>query len=167
MLIGILSDTHDNLINLNKSIAVMKEKAVGAIVFCGDFCSPFAARALAESAIDVHAIFGNNDGDRFSIQKVVSTFSNFHLYGEYIGDLDSKLEIDGIKIAATHYPYYAKTMAKTGWYDCVFYGHNHVANKQKFGNCLLLNPGEVAGVLQPASFALYNTSEKSSDFIWL
>lgn len=167
MLIGILSDTHDNLTNLHKTIAIMKEKAVTTMVFCGDFCSPFSARVLAESGIEIHAIFGNNDGDRFLIQKVTASHSNFHLYGEYIGDLDSKLEIDGIKIAATHYPYYAKTMAKTGWYDCVFYGHNHVAYKQKFGNCLLLNPGEVAGVLNPASFALFNTTEKSSELVWL
>lgn len=165
MIIGILSDIHDNLGNLNKSLELMQEKQVGQIIFCGDFCSPFAAKRLAETGLPVHAVFGNNDGDRFHISKATAAFPQFRIYGEYIGDVDSQLELDGVKIGVTHYPYYAKPMIKTGWYDCVFYGHNHKADKQMFASNLLLNPGEIAGVFGAPSFAIIDTTLRSSEII--
>ncbi|MBS3913905.1 MAG: metallophosphoesterase [Bacteroidetes bacterium] len=166
MVFGVLSDIHDNLANLATAIDKMKSHGVSEVIFCGDFCAPFAAKQLAESGFTVHAVFGNNDGDRFHIQKVTNGFANFHLYGEYIGDTENLLSIDGIRIGVTHYPFYAKSLAKTGWYDCVFYGHNHKADKQKFGNCLLMNPGEIAGVFGAPSYAIFNTELKSSEIVY-
>lgn len=162
MIFGVLSDIHDNLTRLETALKRFSDAKAEALVFCGDFCSPFAAKVLAESGLSVHAVFGNNDGDRFHIQKVCSGYSNMRFYGEYIGDLDSQLELGGLKIGVSHYPFYAKTMIKTGWYDCVFYGHSHKAEKQKFGNALLLNPGEVAGVFGQSSIGIIDTSERSS-----
>lgn len=166
MIIGILSDIHDNLTNLDKALQLLKERNASELIFCGDFCAPFAARKLAESGLPVHAVFGNNDGDRFMIQKVTAPHPDFKLYGEYIGDTDSQLILDGVRIGVTHYPYYAKPMVKTGWYDCVFYGHNHKADKQLFASNLMLNPGEIAGVFGPPSFAVIDTTLKSSEIVY-
>jgi putative phosphoesterase len=166
MVFGILSDVHDRLDNLEAALNLLKSKGVSELVFCGDFSAPFAARKLAESNLPVHAVLGNNDGDRFLILEKTKEFSNFRIYGEYIGDTENQLLIDGTRIAVTHFPFYAKPLAKTGWYDCVFYGHNHKADKQKFGNCLLLNPGEVAGIFGPPSVAIYDTTLKSSELLY-
>lgn len=165
MIIGVLSDIHDNLENLNKALEFLNQKSVDALIFCGDFCSPFAARILAESGKEVHAVFGNNDGDKFNIVNAVKSHPKFHLHGEYIGDENNPLKLDGVRIGVTHYPFYAKPMAKTGWYDAVFYGHSHKSDKQKFGNCLMLNPGEIAGVFGPPSLALLDTSLRSSEIL--
>jgi uncharacterized protein len=165
MIIGVLSDIHDNLKNLEIALQLLKEKQAETLIFCGDFCSPFAAKMLANSQLPVHAVFGNNDGDRFHIQKVTAEFNHFKIYGEYIGDSDSQLVLDNMKFGVTHYPFYAKTMVKTGWYDMVCYGHNHQADKQLFAGNLMLNPGEIAGVFGPPSFAVVNTAERSSDII--
>jgi putative phosphoesterase len=166
MIFGVFSDVHDAMGNLEKAIdRFLKEKAE-ALVFCGDFCSPFSAAFIAGCGIPVHAVFGNNDGDRFNLlQKAIN--SDLKIYGEYIGDLDSQLVLDNLKIGVTHYPYYAKPMIKTGWYDCVFYGHSHKPEKQKFGNNLMLNPGEVAGLFGKPSVALVDTELKSSEIIYL
>jgi hypothetical protein len=80
-------------------------------------------------------------------------FPQIKIYGEFIGDLDTQLVLDGIKIGVTHYPFYAHTMIKTGWFDCVFFGHTHKYHKQKFGSGLFMNPGEIAGLFGEASFA--------------
>jgi hypothetical protein len=166
MIIGVFSDVHDAIGNLEKAINRFQKENAEALVFCGDFCSPFAAAFISQCGIPVHAVFGNNDGDRFQILN--KTYgSTLKIYGEYIGDLDSQLVLDGLKIGVTHYPYYAKPMIKTGWYDCVFYGHSHKAEKQKFGNNLMLNPGEVAGVFGAPSIALLDTALKSSEIIGL
>lgn len=166
MIFGVLSDIHDNLNNLEKALELLKSRGVTELIFCGDFCAPFAAQKLAEFGLPVHAVLGNNDGDRYLIMKKTQGFPNFKIYGEFIGDTDCLLNIDNTRIAVTHYPFYAKPLAKTGWYDCVFYGHNHVADKQKFGNCLLLNPGEIAGIFHPPSFAVYDTVLKSSELVF-
>ena len=166
MLIGILSDIHDNLEALRQALDEFRKRKVETVVFCGDLCAPFSAKMLAACGLPVHAVFGNNDGDRYLITKNTAEFPDFKLYGEFIGDEDCLLVLDGCRIGVTHYPFYAKTMAKTGWYDCVFYGHNHKADKQKFGNCLMLNPGDVAGISGKRSVAVYDTQLKSSEIIF-
>jgi putative phosphoesterase len=167
MIFGVLSDVHDNLPLLEMALQRFSDEKAEALIFCGDFCSPFAAKMLAASGLPVHAVFGNNDGDRFHIQQVCEGYTNMRIYGEYIGDTDSQLMLGGLKIGVSHYPFYAKTMIKTGWYDCVFYGHSHQAEKQKFGNALLLNPGEVAGVFGKPSIGIIDAKSRSSAIITL
>ncbi|MBL7813144.1 MAG: metallophosphoesterase [Bacteroidetes bacterium] len=166
MIFGVLSDIHDNLTNLDRALQLLKAKGAEALIFCGDFCAPFAAVKLAESGLPVHAVFGNNDGDRFAIRNLTSGFQNFTLYGEYIGDTPNPLELDSVKIGVTHYPFYAKPLIKTGWYDCVFFGHSHKAEKQKYGQNLLLNPGEIAGIFGQPSFAVLDTALRSSEIVY-
>ncbi len=164
---AIISDIHDHLDNLKRTISILKDRKIETIVCCGDFCSPFVAKELGASGMEVHAVFGNNDGDRFNIQRVASEFPNLKIYGEYIGDTSNPLVIDGVKIGVTHYPFYAHTMVKTNWYDAVFFGHTHEYYKQKFGRALYLNPGEIAGLFGKASFVIYDTENRGSEQILL
>ena len=164
---AIISDIHDRLDRLNQCLTILKDRGIDTLIFCGDFCSPFVIKTLGESGLTVHAVFGNNDGDRFAISNQVKNYSNIHLYGEYIGDIHNILVLDNIKIGVTHYPFYAQTMVKTGWYDAVFFGHTHEKHKQKYSKALLLNPGEIAGVFNTPSFAVYDTHYQTSEFVEL
>ncbi len=165
MQIAIVSDIHDNLTHLDTVFTYCRERNINHLICCGDFCSPFVVRAFGESGLIVHAVFGNNDGDRFQCQRVAQNYPQVTLHGEYIGDDDCLLNIDGIRIGVTHYPFYAKTMVKTGWYDAVFFGHTHHYHKQKYGPALLLNPGELAGIFNAPSFAVYDTELRGSEKI--
>lgn len=157
MEIAIVSDIHDNLSHLNTVLDLCKSREIGHIICCGDWCSPLIISALGESGLNVYVVFGNNDGDRFNMTKLAQQYPNIRIYGEYIGDEENILILDSVRIGVSHYPFYAKTMVKTGWYDAVFYGHTHTYEKQKFGKSLLLNPGEVAGIFNAPSFAVYDT----------
>jgi len=64
------------------------------------------------------------------------------------------LEIEGKKIAITHFPILANDLAKEEKYDFIFYGHLHFPREKKKGKSLLINPGNLAGVFFPASFAV-------------
>jgi len=76
------------------------------------------------------------------------------------------LEIENRKIFITHYPDLAKPMAKSGEFDAVFYGHNHIKNKDRVGNCLVVNPGEVSGHKNSQiSFAIYDTEKNDADIV--
>lgn len=164
MLIGIFSDVHDNLENLRRALLVFKERGVAALIFCGDFCSPIPSRVMAdEFEGDIHVVFGNGDGDRFAISNVAKTqFPNLNLHGEY-----AELEFDGAKVAVTHYPFYAKALARTGDYQAVFSGHTHQQSEERFGECLWLNPGEILGWQGRATCAIYDTAANSAEIITL
>ena len=130
MLIAILSDTHDNV--PNTKLAVEKAIAMGAEVlfFCGDFCAPGAALAIADFKGPIHAIFGNNDGDKLNIFQRMSTKNTgvkFYLEAE------AEFDVDGLKIALTHYPLYGRALARTGDYDLVCFGHSHIASIETYG----------------------------------
>lgn len=159
MRVSIMSDIHDNISNLKKAIKISNENNVEQIIFCGDFCSPIPARIFGEFKGDVHIVFGNGDGDPLTIQRFAYTeFPNLKIHGQY-----AELDINGKKIGVTHYPIYGRAMAKTGDYDSVFYGHSHDRAKERFGECLCLNPGEIMGWKGKASFAIYDTKTNTAE----
>jgi hypothetical protein len=164
MLIGIFSDVHDNLENLRKALAIFTERGVQTLIFCGDFCSPIPSREMGGGfAGDIHVVFGNGDGDRFAIANAAKTmYPNLKLHGEH-----AELDLDGVKIAVTHYPLYGQALARTGDYAAVFSGHTHVAHQERFGDCLWLNPGEVLGWKGSPSCAIYNTVTHSAEMVSL
>lgn len=162
MIIGVFSDVHDNLGNLRKTLDIFKARQVETLIFCGDFCSPIPSREMAGGfGGDIHAVFGNGDGDRFTIANVAKTqYPNLKLHGEY-----AELELGGVKIAVSHYPFYAQALARTGDYQAVFSGHTHERHEERNGDCLWLNPGEVLGWKGAATCAVYDTATNSAEFV--
>ena len=158
MLIGVFSDVHDNLKNLREALQVFKAQGAEALIFCGDFCSPIPSRVMgAEFEGDIHCVFGNGDGDRFAIANVAGTqYPNLKLHGEY-----AELEFDGAKVAVTHYPFYARALARTGDYRAVFSGHTHEQHEERIGETLWVNPGEVLGWKGQATCAIYDLATNS------
>jgi len=59
-------------------------------------------------------------------------------------------------------------MAKSGEYDAVFFGHNHIQSKEKINDCWVVNPGEIAAMkTMKATFAIYDTSNHDIEIIEL
>lgn len=161
MLVGVLSDIHDNLPKLREVLAHFRDRNVATLIFCGDFCSPIPARELGSFAGDVHCVFGNGDGDPFTIAKFASSdFPNLKLHGQH-----AELELGGARIAVTHYPLYGQALARTGDYQAVFSGHTHEVREERFGACLWLNPGEVMGWKGRSTCALYDTATNLAQII--
>jgi len=163
MLIGVFSDVHDHIANLRAMMEQYQRRGVETLIFCGDFCSPIPCRELSAFGGTVHAVFGNGDGDRFTMLKIAATDApNLTLHGEW-----AELTLDGVPVAVTHYPFYAKALARTGDYRAVFSGHTHERHEERIGACLWLNPGEVLGWKGAATCALYDTETNSAEFIEL
>lgn len=164
MKIAVISDIHDNFNNL---VAVLKkineEEGIEHIVFLGDFINNGIAKFLAGFNIPVRAIWGNNDGDKGAIVRTSLDPKSNLTVADNIYDF---LEFDQRKIFITHYPDLAKPMAKSGEYDAVFYGHNHIKNKDRIGDCLVINPGEISGHKEAVvSFAIYDTKTNDAEFV--
>lgn len=163
MKIAVISDIHDNAHNLVMALEQLKDYDIEEIIFLGDFCGAAIARMLSAAPVKVRAIFGNNDGDKSMITKFAcQEWSNLEIWF----DVFDKIEIDGRKIFLSHYPMLARPMAKSGDFDAVFYGHNHLKNKDMIWDCLVLNPGEVGAYKTwIATFAIYDTKINDAKII--
>ncbi len=138
MIIGIISDTHDNLDNLRKTVNLFKEKGVEHIIHAGDYTSPFTSRALKDYTGGFTGIFGNNDGDKVLLSKMFQgrIFPQPHIF-----------QLHGKRIVVMHEPDVVDALAESGHFDLVVYGHTHEPVIKKVNNTLVVNPGEVAGWL--------------------
>ncbi len=159
MLIGIISDTHDNMPLLHKAVAVLNERKVGHVIHAGDFTSPFTFRALKELSCAFTGIFGNNDGERVLLQKL----SHGRIFTQpYVLELESR------KIVIMHEHQVVDALADSGHFDLVVYGHTHEPDIRKRGSTLVVNPGELSGWLYGKStFALTDLSALSAELIEL
>lgn len=150
MKLAIISDTHDNLATLEKAVEWMKKNNIEEVIHCGDICSPETLRWLSKNLpIKINVVFGNVDVD---ILNETLQAPNIIFHGE-----TGKLFLDNLRIAFTHQPKTAKSLASSGQYDLVFYGHTHKPWEETIGQCKLINPGNLSNMLYKASFAVYNT----------
>lgn len=164
MKIAIISDTHDNLANIKKTIDWLKKEKIEIIIHCGDVSNLTTLKeGFADFSGKIYLTLGNADLRDKKLYELSPSFSVFGDFGE--------ITIDNKKIAFTHYLETAKNLSKTRKYDFVFYGHNHKPWLEKTGifprrpklgergECWLVNPGNIAGTFYKATFAVYN-SEK-------
>ncbi len=161
MKIGVLSDTHDNLANLRLAVGVFTRRGVEALIHAGDFCSPFTLREfapLAAKGVRMHAVFGNNDGDRVNLVRWGADFCAFH-------DGVTVVKLDGRRIAVMHYPDLAADILAGGAYDLVIHGHDHTARVEG-GPRWLLNPGTCSGYLAPrATVAVVDSADLAIEVV--
>lgn len=157
MLIGIISDTHDNMPQIKRAVDLFKERKVEHVVHAGDFTSPFTFRILRDLTCGFTGIFGNNDGDKLLLQKVSEgrVFNQPHIF-----------ELEGRKIAVIHEHHIADALADSGHYDLVIYGHTHKPEIRKVKNTLVINPGEAGSWLYGKStVAIADLSLMSAEII--
>jgi hypothetical protein len=150
MKVAVLSDIHDNIWKLEALLASLQ---ADVLLFCGDFCAPFTLAQIAEGfAGPVHAVFGNNDGDKLFLARVAYRFDHVKLHGDLL-----ELELDGRQVAATHYPEVGRALARGGVYDLVCHGHSHERSVELIGSTLRVNPGEVMGRFGLSTYVIYDT----------
>ena len=160
MLIGIMSDSHNNINNIKKALSVMRKRNVSAIIHCGDICRPSAFRIIVKEGLPIYCSFGNMDNPKL-LKDEFSSYEN--VLFSYAG----KIDIGGKRISFTHFPHLAESMALEGNSDIIFYGHTHEKKKTLLNNTLLVNPGEILGRSHIPSFALFDTNQSVLEFVEL
>ena len=143
MLAGVIADTHDNMNTLRKAIDIFNERGVGVVLHAGDYIAPFTSREFQRLECRLVGVFGNNDGEKFGLVKQFEDFGELH-------DGVHQLELEGKKIAITHYPEIADTLAGSDAYDAIIYGHTHTA-EVRGKKPMVINPGECGGWLEGQS----------------
>jgi len=167
--VGVLSDSHDNLDNVDKAIEILRKRGIRTIFHLGDIVSPFTLLRIVSNGFRVIAILGNNDGERIGLVRIASRNNS------EVHEPPHQLIIGGKKILMIHGKgsvdetrEFAEAIALSGRYDAVLYGHTHVIDSRIVGDTLVLNPGELFGRLTgKASFAILNIRDLSVEIIVL
>ncbi|MDZ7861028.1 MAG: YfcE family phosphodiesterase [Candidatus Krumholzibacteriota bacterium] len=154
MKIAVMSDTHDNTANIDKAVTEINSSGAEKLLHCGDLCSPFVIKSLSQFNGSVDIVFGNNEGDRFTISRTAAEFPNITLHGDI-----AFLKIGSIDIAVTHRPEFARGLASTGEYAAVFFGHTHRRENSRINDTWLINPGEILGLEENPSWLSFNTDD--------
>ncbi|MDX1642563.1 MAG: metallophosphoesterase [Balneolaceae bacterium] len=156
--IGICSDSHDHVENIEKAVSFFKERKVDRVIHAGDYCSPFTIPLF--DGLDLHGVFGNNDGDKYLLMKKFEEIGG-SLYGDFFS-----FEADGVKFAVYHgtYPEITQSLELCGNYDVVISGHTHEPKLDTIEDTISINPGSVNGFDADAMVAIFNTVSRKVQF---
>jgi uncharacterized protein len=165
LLVGIISDTHDNLPLIEKAIKKLNSEKVELILHAGDYTSPFVITNFKTLNCRLIGVFGNNDGDHELLKKRFSETKNCEIHGTF-----AEIDIDGFKIALLHgdETELLEALLKRECFDALVYGHTHVATEHKNGKMIIVSPGEVCAYLTGKStIALLDTVKRETKIIAL
>ena len=163
MQIGILSDTHNNIENLQAALQIIKQKDIHTIIHCGDVTRVEVAPLLAD--LRVIYLAGNGDLLWGEIRR-----SLLEMNPESFGGLVFSGEMDGVRIAAAHghEDGVVDELARSGEYDYVFCGHSHRHKDEQVGKTRLINPGALGGLkVEPRSICLLELNSGLAEFVTL
>lgn len=179
MILGIISDSHDDLTNINRAIDIFLEKNVELIIHAGDIISPPIIqefKRVTDKGIRFCGILGNNDGEKNGLKEMF----NF-INGEFLGE-EGKIDVDGLKIGIYHGHEIKKKnkMINSGKFDVFIYGHSHNRDPKDeklniVGKTIIFNPGSSHSPAQSMvgernyfrepSILIFNTKNKDFNFI--
>jgi putative phosphoesterase len=149
-LVGIMSDSHDNMPAIRAAVELFNEKKVDMVIHAGDLVAPFTAREIKKLNCPYKIILGNNDGEILGLYRV------------YEGNLfqpPHQVKINDKKVLVLHDPILMNTLKEIKSFDLIIYGHDHTTSiTESPAGQLIVNPGECGGWLSGKStVAIWNT----------
>lgn len=167
MLIGVISDTHENMPAIDKAVEIFNQRKVDIVFHAGDIISPITFSHFDKLNCQIHLVYGNNDGEKKLLKEKYSS------RGSIIQEppLEYKLNESGkiINLIIFHSPPdNIEDLAKSGEYDYIIYGHTHKKDLRTIGKTTIINPGEAGGWLfGTKTIAILNTETKTVEFLEL
>jgi len=155
VLIGLLSDTHDDLDATIAAMRVLRGAGAEFFIHAGDLGS--------DQILDVFAgdqaafVFGNNDFDRRELARYSGTI------GVQCLDAYGEITVGGKLFAVTHGddPVRLRKIQTEQRHDYLITGHTHIRRDEKLGRIRWINPGalhrtrqKTVAVLDPATDVL-------------
>jgi len=143
MLVGVVSDTHNNIKNIKKIICLFNEELVDLVIHTGDISKAETLRNFSELDAPLVGVFGNNDRVEEGLKEVCEEY-NFKFQEPPLS-----LTLENKKIAVFHEPDLIKDYIKEHKdIDLILYGHTHRYKEEKIDKTVYFNPGESAGSME-------------------
>ncbi|MCX7784777.1 MAG: metallophosphoesterase [candidate division WOR-3 bacterium] len=166
-IIGIISDTHDNLSNVLTAAKIFNQFQTSLVIHCGDYVAPFTLAAFKELKCPLIGVLGNCDGEQEGLMKQAQQLK-FEIYPS-----PHKIELNHRQILISHKPvewdkYLEKQtnqLSNRPIIDIFIYGHTHKPEIKR-SPILIINPGEASGWLfQKPSIAILNLATDEVEII--
>ena len=134
MLVGVISDTHDQVRRTKRAVAALKAAGAKALFHCGDIT---VAEVVFECFnIPGYFVFGNCDFDREGLRRAINSIGGSCLER---GDI---VTLAGRRIGITHGDSERELHRLAGSQpDYLLSGHTHRMNDQQKGPTRHINPG--------------------------
>ncbi len=137
MKIGVVSDTHDHLPNVERIVALFNEARVERVIHTGDVSRPKTLDALAALEAPLYGVWGNNDEERELLDAACARHGfDFTESGRELVWLERR-------ILVVHDP--REIDYRLDGHHLVVHGHDHRRRLEEQDGALILNPGECAG----------------------
>ena len=138
MKIGVVSDTHNNLVNVREIVRLFNDAGVERVVHTGDITQAKTLDVLAGLEAPLYGVYGNNDVERASLDASAAR------HGFVFHDPPLELLWAGRCIVVVHDPRDLRQRG-VGEHDIALHGHTHMARCEREQGRLVFNPGECAG----------------------
>ena len=160
MKIAVISDIHDNLVNLDKALRIIKREKVETIICCGDVTTVETLERLRQGfSGEIFLVTGNMEIYDESEARQIEGINFLGKFGV--------VQLADHNFGACHEPFYIERLLASRPdvdFDIIFYGHTHkpwLEEKVVRGRSVrLANPGTLGGVFQKASFAVYDLDSR-------
>jgi putative phosphoesterase len=138
MLIGLMSDTHNDVELIKKAIEIFKERDIKILAHAGDITSFRMLDYLKD--FDCYIVLGN--GDEIDSEDINAGAASLNMR-----PVESSIEFKcaGKKFLVFHghnVPLYRAAVA-SGKYDYIIKGHTHYFENYISNDCRIINPGAV------------------------
>jgi uncharacterized protein len=173
MKLAVISDIHDNLVNLRKCLAWCKNNEIEKIICCGDIANSETLGIFSqEFSGDIFIVRGNME---IYEPEELAAYKNYTYGGR-----TAVFEIGGKRIGVCHEPYFInKSPLSRGVdaprgrgvlekrtaenLDIIFYGHTHKPWIEEKKGVKIANPGTLGGVFARATFAVWDTAKSEPE----
>lgn len=141
MRIGVVSDTHNNMPNVQKIVQLFNQLEVDRVIHTGDITQAKTLEVFAHLKMPLHGVYGNNDLERETLESAVCR------YGFEFVDPPLHLTLDERQLTIVHDPKDLQIMECSDW-DLALHGHTHIKTIVYEQQRLTFNPGECAGLIE-------------------
>ncbi|MDN7023859.1 metallophosphoesterase [Methanoculleus sp. FWC-SCC1] len=165
MLVGLISDTHDNLPLTRRAVTALNDACVDLVLHAGDYVAPFVIPVLADLDAPLIGVLGNNDGDLPLLQARFAKNAGMELRGRF-----ACVTADDTTIGLLHGDEgeLLQGLIEREAFDVIVHGHTHKARVSEGKATLVVNPGEVCGYLSgQATAALLDTDTNNVTILHL
>ena len=143
MLVGVVSDTHNNQKNIDKIISIFNQEKVDFVIHTGDIASSKALERFSQLNCKLIGVYGNNDREEIGLSEVADRY-NFKFQ-----EPPYPIVIQERSIVIFHEPDQIDCyLKKNKDIDIILHGHTHRYRNESKNGVLIFNPGESAGMLK-------------------
>jgi hypothetical protein len=142
MIIGIISDTHDNRRSITEAIRFFRSLHPDLVLHAGDITTPSSLILFSVLPCRMIGVFGNCDRRQTLLKKTAEKCVNISLQGSFLD-----VTIDDLRIGMVHGddPMALIALAEGALHDLIISGHTHRPSIRESGSTIFINPGEACG----------------------